>query len=404
MNVGVQPDWFSIEAISGQARAGVMRLPRGIVETPVFMPVGTQATVKSLDPNDLESVGARIVLANTYHLLLRPGADTIERLGGVSHFMRWERPVLTDSGGFQVFSLAGQRVLSEAGVTFRSHLDGSLHELTPERAMVLQAQFGSDITMALDVCVGYGASESEQLTATRLTHAWLPRNVAAFEDERARRGHHGVLFGICQGGFRAERRAESAAVVADSGASGCAIGGLSVGEPKDVMAEMLAASLGPLPAERPRYLMGVGSPEDLWNGVAAGIDMFDCVLPTRVARRGALYTPAGRVDVTSARYRELDDPIDAACDCYTCRSFGAAYLHHLFRAKELLAYRLASVHNLRFILRQVETMRRAIRANRFEDERRAFLASYATSDQRVAARQRALFRARRAARVGSSER
>jgi queuine tRNA-ribosyltransferase len=388
---------LTIEQTDGPARAGRLCLPRGEVLTPAFMPVGTQATVKSLDPTDIRAVGAQIVLANTYHLMLRPGADLIERFGGVSHFMRWDAPVLTDSGGFQIFSLAANRRLSDEGVTFHSHLDGSRHELTPERAVQLQIQFGSDITMALDVCVGYGATEREQLEAMRLTHRWLPRNIAAFAEMAERRGHRGGLFGICQGGFDADRRAESARYLADLPVNGCAIGGLSVGEPKEVMAEMLAVSVEPLPTDKPRYLMGVGSPEDLWNGVAAGIDMFDCVLPTRVARRGALYTPDGRIAITSARYRELDQPVDDTCDCSICRTFSAAYLHHLFRAKELLGYRLATIHNLRFIQRQMTTMRKAILTGTFAAERDAFLTRYRPADQVIAAEQRARFRASRAA-------
>ncbi|MGH9174919.1 MAG: tRNA guanosine(34) transglycosylase Tgt [Vicinamibacterales bacterium] len=396
MSEAPSAEWFTVEARDGTARAGLLRLPRGDVPTPVFMPVGTQATVKSLDGADLRSVGSTIVLANTYHLMLRPGADTIERLGGVSHFMRWEGPILTDSGGYQVFSLAGNRRLSEAGVTFRSHLDGSLHELTPERAIHLQGQFGSDVSMALDVCVGYGATDREQEDAMRLTHDWLPRNIAAFNRLREESGHPGLLFGICQGGFDADRRARSSAFLADFDLDGCAIGGLSVGEPKPIMAEMLAASLAALPSDRPRYLMGVGSPEDLWHAVASGVDMFDCVLPTRVARRGAVYTASGRIDITRGQYREADNPIEPGCDCYTCRMFSVAYLNHLFRAKELLGYRLATIHNLRFIHRQMETMRAAIPRGTFDAAHAAFVECYATANQAVAAEQRRKFRERRA--------
>jgi queuine tRNA-ribosyltransferase len=365
------------------------------------MPVGTQAAVKALDPSDLRATGSQIVLANTYHLMLRPGADLIEQLGGVSHFMRWEGPVLTDSGGFQVFSLAGQRKLNSNGVTFRSHLDGSRHELTPERAISLQRQFGSDITMTLDVCVGYGATDGEQLEAMRLTHEWLPRNVAAFREPREGIDHRSVLFGICQGGFSEDRRRSSAAFLADADVDGCAIGGLSVGEPKEVMAMMLEASISALPSDRPRYLMGVGSPEDLWNGVAAGVDMFDCVLPTRVARRGAVYVATGRVNLTSSRCRSIDEPIEPDCDCYTCRGFSVAYLHHLFRAQELLAYRLATIHNLRFVHREMEKIRAAIATGTFDDARSWFLERYRPANQRVAAEQRARYRQRRAAEVGS---
>ena len=267
--------------------------------------------------------------------------------------------------------------------------------------MQLQHQFGSDITMALDVLAGFGADDAEQREAMRLTHAWLPRNVATFQDLRASTTRQRMLFGICQGGFDAERRIESGAFVAASGVDGCAIGGLSVGEPKEVMAEMLTASISALPQDKPRYLMGVGSPEDLWNGVAAGVDMFDCVLPTRVARRGALYLPIGRVDVTAGRFRATDAPIDDECDCYTCLNFSAAYVHHLFRARELLAYRLASIHNVRFLHRQIDRMRRSIGAGTFEHERQAFLSEYAPANQAVAAAQRAKFRSAEANRHAS---
>ncbi|HQZ88846.1 MAG TPA: tRNA guanosine(34) transglycosylase Tgt [Thermomicrobiales bacterium] len=393
----MQPlDAFTVTATDGLARRGLLRLPRGVVRTPAFMPVGTQAAVKALDPADLRAVGSQIILANTYHLMLRPGADALEHLGGASHFMRWDGPLLTDSGGFQVFSLAGTRKLTANGVIFRSHSDGSQHELTPERAMKLQSQFGSDITMALDVLAGFGADDAEQAAAMRLTHEWLPRNIAAFRAESGDDPTRGLLFGICQGGFDLSRRVASAAFVAESGVDGCAIGGLSVGEPKDVMGEMLAASIDGLPADRPRYLMGVGSPEDLWNGVAAGVDLFDCVLPTRVARRGALYTPTGRVDIAASRFRLVDEPIDASCDCYTCQTFSAAYVHHLFRARELLAYRLGSIHNVRFLHRQTERMATAIEAGTFAEDRSEFISTYRPADQQIAAQQREKHRIARA--------
>lgn len=397
----MQPlDAFTVTATDGPARCGMLRLPRGDVRTPVFMPVGTQAAVKALDPADLRGIGSQIILANTYHLMLRPGADALEQLGGVSRFMGWDGPLLTDSGGFQVFSLAGSRKLSADGVEFRSHVDGSRHHLTPERAMKLQHQFGSDITMALDVLAGFAADDTEQATAMRLTHEWLPRNITAFQALHGDQPGRGLLFGICQGGFAEGRRRASAATVAATGVDGCAIGGLSVGEPKDVMEGMLAASIDGLPDDRPRYLMGVGSPEDLWNGVAAGVDMFDCVLPTRVARRGALYTRSGRVDIAAARYRLVDAPVDPECDCYTCQHFTAAYLHHLFRARELLAYRLASIHNLRFLHRQMEQIASAITSGRFAAARREFLDDFRPADQRVAAIQREKHRAARARTVG----
>ncbi|HUG16021.1 MAG TPA: tRNA guanosine(34) transglycosylase Tgt [Thermomicrobiales bacterium] len=379
---------FTVSSTDGHARAGELRLPRGVVRTPAFMPVGTQASVKALDPADILAIGSEIILANTYHLMLRPGANTIETLGGVSHFMRWEGPVLTDSGGFQVFSLARNRTLSDDGVTFRSHIDGSLHALTPERAISMQRQFGSDIIMALDVLAGYGASDAEQKEATRLTHAWLPRNVDEFRRDDAA-GQPSLLFGICQGGFNPERRRESARIVASAKIDGCAIGGLSVGEPKTIMAEMLRASIDELPVARPRYLMGVGSPEDLWRGVATGVDMFDCVLPTRVARRGGLYTLDGRVNVTASRFAQRDEPIDVECDCATCRVHSVAYVHHLFRAGELLAFRLATIHNLRFIQRVMERMRAAIRDGTFQHELTVFLDRYQPANELVAAEQRA---------------
>ena len=395
MNVDTSA-YFTVSATDGRARRGTLTLPRGIVETPVFMPVGTQASVKALDPGDLNAVGTEIILANTYHLMLRPGADVLEQLGGVSHFMRWDRPLLTDSGGFQVFSLANNRTVRESGVTFRSHIDGSRHELTPERAISLQHQFGSDITMALDVLAGYDADDAEQRRAMELTHCWLPRNVQRFRELHPAGSASGLLFGICQGGFDAAQRRESASVVASSGVDGLAIGGLSVGEPKAVMAEMLLASIECLPRDYPRYLMGVGSPEDLWNGVAAGVDMFDCVLPTRVARRGALYTGDGRVDITAARFKSIDDPVDPECDCPTCKTFSAAYLHHLFRSEELLAYRLGSIHNVRFLHRQMEAMRRAIESGGFSAARHAFLERFRPANQQVAAEQRGRYRASQA--------
>jgi queuine tRNA-ribosyltransferase len=387
---------FHVLATDGHARSGTLGLMRGQVRTPAFMPVGTQASVKSLDPADLNQLGADIILANTYHLMLRPGADLVESMGGVSKFMSWNRPVLTDSGGFQVFSLSQRRELGDGGVRFRSHIDGSVHELSPERAIHLQQQFGSDIVMALDVCVGFETDAQAQRTAMALTHNWLPRNVAAFNSKTDRNSsNRQLLFGIAQGGFCAEWREHSAETVAGSDVDGCAIGGLSVGEPKEIMADMLSASVSRLPADRPRYLMGVGSPEDLWNAVALGVDMFDCVLPTRVARRGALYTPEGRINVTNSAYASHAGPVDALCDCYMCSTFSASYVHHLFRTKELLGYRLASIHNLRFIMREMEAMRAAIEDGTFEQQRRSFLERYQPADQMAAREQRALYQRHR---------
>jgi queuine tRNA-ribosyltransferase len=388
-----QIPYFSVQSVDGGARAGVLSLPRGAVSTPAFMPVGTRAAVKALDPADVRALGAQILLANTYHLMLRPGADLVESFGGVGPFMSWDGPVLTDSGGFQVFSLAKHRELGEDGVVFHSHLDGARHVLTPERAIAIQRKLGADVSMALDVCRGFEATPQQQLEAMRLTHAWLPRCIEAFRAHVPATGEiRPLLFGISQGGFDRALRMQSAMAVSASDVDGCAIGGLSVGEPKDVLAEMLDASVSGLDSRRPRYLMGVGAPEDLWTAVAAGIDMFDCVLPTRVARHGGLYTPQGRVNIRASRFRAVDAALDSTCDCYACRTFSAGYLHHLFRTGELLAYRLASIHNLRFIIRQMETMRSAIAAGTFEAARRAFVDGYEPVDQTVREQQRQRFR------------
>jgi queuine tRNA-ribosyltransferase len=329
------------------------------------MPVGTQATVRTLHPDEVRATGAQIVLANTYHLMLRPGAAVIAAAGGIQRFMGWDGPVLTDSGGFQVFSLAQQAKVGEAGVTFRSHLDGSRHELTPERAVELQVAYGADVLMALDHFVGLPAERRRVAESTARTARWLRRCLDAWRrldgPERGR-----ALFGICQGGMEADLRAESARMVAEADVSGCAIGGLSVGEPKPVMAAMIEVAVPHLPVEKPRYLMGVGSPEDLWEAVARGVDLFDCVLPTRIARNGALFTAEERIDIRHARWRDHHEPVDLGCDCATCCRFTAAYLHHLFRAREILGLRLASVHNLRFLARQMEAMRAAIERDRFE--------------------------------------
>jgi len=364
---------------------------RGMIDLPAFMPVGTQATVKALTPSDVQATGSQILLANTYHLMLRPGLDIIQAAGGLHQFMGWSGPILTDSGGFQVFSLANRRKVSEQGVTFRSHLDGSAHELSPERAVDLQLGFGSDIVMPLDDVVGFDSDARRQTESMERTHRWLDRalqhwrargNATSDEDGQA------FLFGIAQGGFDAGRRRESASAVAESAVDGCAIGGLSVGEPKVTMLEMLAASISALPVDRPRYLMGVGSPEDLWQCVALGVDMFDCVHPTRVARRGALFTLDGRVNITSARFARDFGPVDPSCDCETCTTFSAAYLHHLFRARELLAYRLGTIHNLRFIQRQMASIRQSLEVGTFDSEKRAFLDRYQVSNADVAKEQK----------------
>ena len=341
-----------------------MTTPRGEIATPAFMPVGTQATVKTLLPREVRATGAEILLANTYHLMLRPGLDTLVAAGGLHRFMGWDGPILTDSGGFQIFSLASQMRVRETGVAFRSHIDGSPWELDPERSVGLQLGWGSDIVMALDHLVGLPADPAAVRDATERTHRWLERSVAAFAAFGGPE-QGAALFGICQGGMDPELRRESALVLAEADVAGCAIGGLSVGEPKPVMAAMLEIVAPLLPETKPRYLMGVGSPEDLWMGVARGVDLFDCVLPTRLARNGALFTPDGRVNIRQARFAARHGPLDEECDCEACAGFTAAYLHHLFRTKEMSGLRLASVHNLRFLARLMETMRAAIERGEF---------------------------------------
>ena len=357
------------------ARRGRIATSRGVIQTPAFMPVGTQAAVKTLTPDEVRGTGAEIILANTYHLMLRPGADLIGEAGGVQRFMGWDWPMLTDSGGFQVFSLASQARVTEAGVTFRAHTDGSLHTMTPESVVDLQLAFRSDIMMPLDHLLGLPASVADLRAAADRTHRWLNRAIAAHR-ERDGLARGSALFGICQGGIDPDLRRESAEFIAASDVSGSAIGGLSVGESKVAMAEALGIVAPILPAGRPRYLMGVGSPEDLWMGVALGVDLFDCVLPTRLARNAALFTPDGRLNLRSARFRHEHRPLDETCDCELCTRYTMAYLHHLFRAGEVLALRLASVHNLRFLARQMETMRSAIAADSFVEARVAFDARY----------------------------
>lgn len=371
------------------ARTGVLTTRRGTVQTPAFMPVGTQASVRALSPDEVERTGTEIILANTYHLMLRPGVDLIRAAGGLHRFMAWPGPILTDSGGFQVFSLAHRRSVSEQGVIFRSHIDGSLHELSPESAIDLQLGFDSDIIMPLDELIGFGAEEPVQQAAMERTHRWLQRAIDRFQSSVQVAGtERPFLFGIAQGGFVPELRRESAAFIAAQPVDGWAIGGLSVGESKDVMDAMLAETISALPVGKPRYLMGVGSPEDLWRGVAAGVDMFDCVHPTRVARRGGLFTPDGRVNVTASRFRDHFGPVDETCDCVTCTTYSAAYLNHLFRARELLAYRLASIHNVRFIQREMSAIRRAIEGGTFAAEMAAFLDRYRPADAEAAREQR----------------
>lgn len=358
------PFSFELEATDGRARAGTFHTPHGPIHTPVFAPVGTLATVKALTPEQLEGVGASLVLANTYHLYLRPGADIVEAAGGLHKFMNWEQPILTDSGGFQVFSLADRRQVDEDGVTFRSHIDGSTHRFTPERAIRIQEQLGADIIMAFDECAEPYDREYSELAMQR-THAWAARCLAA--KQRADQ----ALFGIVQGGVFHDLREQSARFIAELGTPGVAIGGLSVGETKEEMYDMLAFLDDLLPEDRPRYLMGVGAPDDLPEGVARGIDIFDCVLPTRLARNDAAMTRLGRINLRNAPFAEDFQPIDPDCTCYTCRHFTRAYLRHLIVAGEMLSSTLVSIHNLHTLISLAADLRQAI----FDGQSAEFLRS-----------------------------
>jgi queuine tRNA-ribosyltransferase len=350
------------------ARAGRFVTEHGAVETPVFMPVGTAGTVKTMTPADLEGLGAQIILANTYHLFLRPGHERIHALGGLHRFMAWPRPILTDSGGYQVFSLAERRTIDAGGVTFRSHLDGSQQRLTPESAVAVQEALGSDILMCLDECPPAGTALAEIERSLDLTHAWAARCRDAHGDRA------GALFGIVQGGVYEELRLASVAALTAIGFPGYAIGGLSVGEPLPMMYRVVAATCGVLPEDRPRYLMGVGKPEDLVEGVARGVDMFDCVLPTRNGRNGMLFTRRGPLVIRNAEYADDDRPVDEQCPCYTCRTFSRAYLRHLFKAGEITGLRLNTLHNLHYYLALMNSMRGAIVRASFGEFRRQFYA------------------------------
>jgi queuine tRNA-ribosyltransferase len=370
---------FELTTTDGGARRGRMRTPHGDVETPAFMPVGTQGAVKGLTHRDLESVGADILLSNTYHLYLRPGDDLIARRGGLHRFIGWTKPILTDSGGYQVFSLSARRTIDEQGAHFRSHLDGSAHLLTPEKAADIQAQLGSDVAMVLDECLGHPAEEAAARQSMERTVRWARRARDRFlmlRDELV----PGVIvtnpgqaqFGIVQGSVFPGLREESARQTVEIGFEAYAVGGLSVGEPAEVMYDMTERATRHLPADRPRYLMGTGTPADLVESVARGIDLFDCVLPTRNARNGQLFTSEGRINIKNARYAEDDRPLDPACSCYTCRTCSRAYLRHLFMANEINASTLNTLHNLNFYLDTLRRIRDAIAFRRFDSFRLAF--------------------------------
>ena len=368
-------------AAEGSARLGRISTPHGSIATPAFAPVGTQATVKALDPRDLAELGAELVLANTYHLYLRPGADVVAEMGGLHGFMGWEGPILTDSGGFQVFSLADRRQVSDDGVLFRSHIDGSQHHFFPEKVVRIQEQLGADIIMCLDECAVPDDRAYVELALAR-THVWAERcRAAQTRSDQA-------LFGIIQGGVFADLRLRSADFLVGLDFPGYAIGGLSVGESKALMYEMLDITVPVLPADKPRYLMGVGAPEDLLEGVARGIDLFDCVLPTRLARNASLFTRHGRLNIRNAAWARAPGAIEEDCTCYTCRNFSRAYLRHLFKAGELLAYRLATIHNVHFLLQLMRDIRQAIEADTFAALKQEFLAHYPIVPDEVRAQNR----------------
>lgn len=352
-------------ATDGAARTGRLATHHGQVHTPAFMPVGTQATVKALTPHDLRELGVEIVLANAYHLHLRPGAGIVRGQGGLHRFMGWDGPILTDSGGYQVFSLAGLRQIDADGVTFRSHLDGSLHRFTPESVMRLERDLGADVVMAFDDCAPYPCAESDAEAAAERTARWAERCLAVHRSLEPP-GHRQYLYGIVQGSVFPRLRRESARRIAALGFDGVAIGGLSVGEEKPLMMEMLEIAVPEIPAVQPRYLMGVGFPEDVVGAIGRGIDLFDCVAPTRHGRTGAAFTAEGRINVENARFAEDVRPLDPECGCRVCTTWSRAYIRHLFKAREMLGPRLLSHHNVAFLVRLVDAARRAIEGGRFE--------------------------------------
>lgn len=352
---------FEQFASDGLARRGRLQFDRGVVETPAFMPVGTYGTVKGMLPRDIEAIGAQIILGNTFHLWLRPGTDIIRQHGDLHDFMGWSGPILTDSGGFQVFSLGDLRKVAEEGVTFRSPVNGDKVFLDPERSMQIQRDLGSDIVMIFDECTPYPATREEARISMELSSRWAARSKAAHGDNPS------ALFGIVQGGMYEDLRRESLAGLVEIGFDGYAIGGLSVGEPKDEMLHVLDTIAHQLPADRPRYLMGVGTPADLLESVRRGIDMFDCVMPTRNARNGNLFTSAGVLKLRNARHKTSTRPIDDNCDCHTCKNFTRAYLHHLDKCNEILGSQLCTIHNLRYYQKHMADIRQAIESGRLDD-------------------------------------
>ena len=366
---------FDLNATDGRARTGVITTPRGEIRTPAFMPVGTAATVKAMMPESVRATGADILLGNTYHLMLRPTAERIDRLGGLHKFMNWDRPILTDSGGFQVMSLAGLRKLTEEGVTFKSHIDGSKHALTPERSMEIQRLLGSDIVMCFDECPALPADRDRIAASMELSMRWARRSREAFGD---RPGH--ALFGIQQGGLEEDLRGESADALKEIGFEGYAVGGLAVGEGQEAMFACLDYAPEQLPVDKPRYLMGVGKPDDIVGAVARGIDMMDCVLPSRSGRTGQVFTRRGVVNIKNARHADDPRPLDAACGCPACRGYSRAYLHHVFRAQEMISGMLLTWHNLHYYQDLMAGMRAAIAEGRFDAWQAAFHEARAEGD------------------------
>ena len=364
---------FTLKKTSGKARRGEMKLNHGDVQTPIFMPVGTYGTVKAMAPNELEEIGSQIILGNTFHLWLRPGLDVIEKHGGLHQFMGWDKPILTDSGGFQVFSLKGLRKITEEGVKFASPINGDKLFLTPEVSMQIQRVLNSDIVMVFDECTPYKindrpATEEEAAKSMRMSLRWARRS----KDEFVRLGNPNALFGIVQGGMYEHLREESLEGLKEIGFHGYAVGGLSVGEPKEEMHRIMEKIVWQLPEDKPRYLMGVGTPEDLVEGVSQGIDMFDCVMPTRNARNGWLFTRYGDIKIRNSKYKDDLRPLDPTCDCYACKHFSRAYLHHLQKVNEILGARLNTIHNLHYYLHLMQEIRDALDADRFEEWKAEF--------------------------------
>lgn len=357
---------------NSRARTGVLTLPHGTVQTPVFMPVGTNATVKAITIDDLNEIGFEIILANTYHLYLRPGADLISEMGGLHGFSKWNKNFLTDSGGFQVFSLSKLRKITDEGAKFQSNIDGSYHMFTPENVVDTQVKFNSDIQMQLDVCSGWGVSRKEAVEALRITSDWLLRAKKRYEEQKEK-GYKGILFPIVQGNFFEDLRKQSAEFVAGLDFDGIAIGGLSVGEPKEEYAKFLNYTVGCLPEDKPKYVMGIGTPDYILDAIANGIDMFDCVLPTRNARNGSYFTHDGMLSIKQERFIHDAGPIDPECNCKVCKTYSRSYLRHIFKAQEILSSMLASYHNLYFLNNLVKEAREAINNDRFEEYREIFL-------------------------------